>query len=157
MAYGGVTLGGGGLDFAPIAVTAKERPKTRPEQFGEGVEETIDFAMEFKNGAKFEGVTSYSGIKEVSKDQFRAESDKGFIEFKEKAFTYRGAIVETHKGPLSFGPYVNQQALQMDDFAQCVREGRESRVPGEMGRRDMVIVEALYEAARTGKRVAVKV
>ena len=121
------------------------------------MEETIDFTMEFKNGAKFEGVTSYSGIKEISKDQFRAESDKGYIEFKEKAFTYRGSVVETHQGPLNFGPYVNQQALQMDDFAQCVRAGRESRVPGEMGRRDLVIVEAIYQAARTGKRVAVKV
>jgi glucose-fructose oxidoreductase len=157
MAHGGTTLGGGALDAAPVAVTAKERPKTRPEQFGEGVEETIDFTMEFKNGAKFEGVTSYSGIKEISKDTFRAESAKGFIEFKEKAFTYRGAIVETHKGPLSFGPYVNQQALQMDDFALCVRENRESRVPGEMGRRDNVIIDAIYEAARTGKKVAVKV
>jgi glucose-fructose oxidoreductase len=153
MAYGGTTLGGGALDAAPVAVTAKERPKTKPQQFGEGVEETIDFALEFKNGARFDGVTSYIG----GKDTFRAESSKGFIEFKEKAFTYRGAIVETHKGPLNFGPYVNQQALQMDDFAQCVRENRESRVPGEMGRRDNVIIDAIYEAARTGKKVAVKV
>ena len=153
MAHGGVTLGGGGLEFAPIAVTAKERPKTKPEQFGEGVEETIEFTLEFKNGAVFEGLTSYVG----GKDTFRAESAKGFIEFKEKAFTYRGAKVETHAGPLDFGPFVNQQALQMDDFAVCVREGRESRVPGEMGRRDNVIIDALYEAARTGKKVAVKV
>ena len=153
MAHGGVTLGGGALDAAPVAVTAKERPKTKPEQFGEGVEETIDFALEFRNGAKAEFVTSYVG----GKDTFRAESDKGFIEFKEKAFTYRGAIVETHEGPLNFGPYINQQAKQMDDFAQCVRDGRESRVPGEMGRRDLAIIEAVYEAARTGKKVAVKV
>src|SRR5205807_336093 len=129
-----------------ISVTAKERPKTKPEQFGEGVEETIDFALEFKNGAKAEFVTSYIG----GKDVFRAESDKGFIDFKEKAFTYRGAIVETHQGPLNFGPYVNQQAMQMDDFAHCVRENLDTRVPGEMGRRDLVIIEAIYEAARTG-------
>jgi glucose-fructose oxidoreductase len=153
MAYGGTTLRGGALDAAPIAVTAKERPKTKPEQFGEGVEETIDFALEFKNGAKAEFVTSYIG----GKDTFRAESDKGFIDFKEKAFTYRGAIVETNKGPLSFGPYVNQQALQMDDFAKCVRDNLDTRVPGEMGRRDLVIIEAIYEAARTGKEIAVKV
>jgi glucose-fructose oxidoreductase len=153
MAYGGVPAAGGGLASAPIAVTAKERPKTKPEQFGEGVEETIDFGLEFANGAKFQGFTSYVG----GKDTFRAEGPKGFIEFKEKAFTYRGAIVETHRGPLNFGPYVNQQARQMDDFAQCVRENRESRVPGEMGRRDLVIIEAIYEAARSGGKVAVKV
>jgi predicted dehydrogenase len=44
----------------------------------------------------------------------------------------------------------------MDDFALCVRENRESRVPGEMGLRDMKVIEAIYEAARTGKRVEVK-
>jgi len=40
---------------------------------------------------------------------------------------------------------------------QCVREGRESPVSGAMGRRDMVIIEAIYTAARTGKRVEVTV
>jgi len=65
--------------------------------------------------------------------------------------------VETNKGPLNFGPYINQQSKQMDDFAQCVREGRESRVPGEMGRRDLVIIEAIFRAAKSGKRELVKV
>ena len=136
---------------APTFVTAEHIPVTKPEFFKE-VEQGTRYTLEFANGARSEAFTSYAH----SSDTFRAESDKGFIEFKEKAFTYRGAIVETHKGPLSFGPYVNQQALQMDDFAQCVRDGRETRVPGELGRRDLVIIEAIYEAARTGKRVAVK-
>lgn len=153
MAYGGTTLGGGALDAAPIAVTAKELPKTKPEQFGAGVEETIEWTMEFKNGAKAEFVTSYIG----GKDTFRAEGPKGWWEFKQKAFTYRGTVVDTSTGPVVYEPFVNQQALQMDNFAECVREGRESRVPGEMGRRDLVIVEAIFEAARTGKKVAVKV
>jgi glucose-fructose oxidoreductase len=153
MAYGGVTLGGGALDAAPVAVTAKEMPKTKPDQFREGVEETIEWTMEFKNGAKADFVTSYIG----GKDTFRAEGPKGWWEFKQKAFTYRGTVVDTSTGPVVYEPFVNQQALQMDNFAECVREGRESRVPGEMGRRDLVIVEAIFEAARTGKRVAVKV
>lgn len=153
MAYGGVTLGGGALDAAPIAVTAKEHAKTKPEQFGEGVEETIEWTLEFKNGAKADFVTSYVG----GKDTFRAEGANGWWEFKQKAFTYRGTIVETSTGPVVYEPFVNQQALQMDNFAECVREGRESRVPGEMGRRDLVVIEAIFEAARTGKKVAVKV
>jgi predicted dehydrogenase len=44
----------------------------------------------------------------------------------------------------------------MDDFALCIREGRESRVSGEMGLRDMKIIDAIYEAARTGQRVAIR-
>lgn len=155
MAAHGFPAPGGGLASAPIAVTAKENPKTKPAQFGDGVEESIDWTMEFSNGARLTASTNYvvPGV-----DRFRAEGAKGWIDFKEHAFTYRGSRVETSRdGRLNFGPFVNQQALQMDDFAQCIREGRESRVPGEMGRRDLVIIEAIYEAARTGKPVAVKV
>ncbi len=155
MAAAGFPAPGGGLASAPIAVTAKENPKTKPQQFGEGVEESIDWTMEWANGAVCTASTNYvvAGV-----DRFRAEGAKGFIDFKEHAFTYRGSVVETSRdGRLNFGPFVNQQALQMDDFAQCIREGRESRIPGEMGRRDLVIIEAIYEAARTGKRTLVKV
>ncbi len=45
----------------------------------------------------------------------------------------------------------------MDDFALCVRDKRESIVGAAMGRRDMVIIDAIYEAMRSGRRVAVNV
>jgi glucose-fructose oxidoreductase len=51
---------------------------------------------------------------------------------------------------------VSQQAQQIDDFALCIREGRKSSVAGELGRRDMAIIEAIYESARTGRRTLVK-
>ena len=74
----------------------------------------------------------------------------------ENAFMYTNVQALTSKGPLEF-PRVNQQAKQMDDFAQCIREGRESIVSGEMGLRDMKIIEAIYaSAAQDGKKVAVK-
>ncbi len=137
---------------APIAVTAHEGPKTRPD-ISRDTEEALTYSLEFANGARADFFTSYQG----SGDQFRAEGEKGWIEFKEKAFTYRGSVVGTSRaGRLNFGPFVNQQALQMDDFAQCIRDGRESRVPGEMGRRDLCIIEAVYEAMRTGKRTLVR-
>jgi glucose-fructose oxidoreductase len=146
----GACMAAGGA--APFAVTAKETRKTKPELFPE-VEEGINWQMEFGGGAICDAFTSYTH----SADAFRAASPRGWIEFKEHAFTYRGMVVETNRGPLHFDPPVNQQALQMDDFAQCVRENRESRVPGEMGRRDLVIIEAIYAAARTGRRTLVNV
>lgn len=142
----------GAGEVPPNFVTAKHIPITKPELFKD-VEEGTHYTLEFPNGAVCEAFTSYSH----SSDTFRAEGDKGWFEFKEKAFTYRGTKVETSKGPLDYGPYVNQQSLHMDDFAQCVRENRESSVSGEMGRRDNVVIDAIYEAARTGKKVAVKV
>jgi glucose-fructose oxidoreductase len=135
----------------PIAVTAREHPKTRPDFFRD-VEEGIDWTMEFANGAKAEFMTSYNG----GMDRFRAEAEKGWIEIA-PAFGYGGYKVTTSKGPLNITPPQSQQALQMDDFAICVRENRPTRVPGEMGRRDMVIIEAIYASAQTGKRVEVKV
>ena len=136
---------------APIAVTAQHIPTTKPEIFTD-IEEGTRWTMEFPEGQVCEAFTSYNH----SADTFRVEGDKGWFEFKQKAFTYRGSVVETSRGKLDYGPPVNQQSLQMDDFAQCVRENRESRVAGEMGRRDNVIIDRIYEAARTGKRTLVK-
>ncbi|MEO5996898.1 MAG: Gfo/Idh/MocA family oxidoreductase [Chitinophagaceae bacterium] len=133
----------------PLAVTAKFHPKTRPDIFTD-VEEGIDWTMEFPGGAVCTAQTSYAH----GADRFKAEGAKGWIEFKEHAFTYKGLVVETSRGPLNYTP-PNQQALQMDDFAQCVTSNKTSRVPGEMGRRDLTIIEAIYKAAETGKKVNV--
>jgi glucose-fructose oxidoreductase len=144
----GACMAAGGV--APVAVTAQEGPKTRPDMFLD-VEETMNWTMEFAGGLVAEGATSYR----QSLNQIRADAPKGWIELR-NAFSYRNLTGDTSAGPLRFDPPVNQQALQMDDFALCVREGRESRVPGEMGLRDLKIIEAIYESARTGKRTAVK-
>ena len=133
----------------PVAVTAHEEPKTRPDFFVD-VEEAISFKLEFPNGARLDGKTSYTD----NVCTFRAEGDKGWIEFVNGAFGYTLGRVTTSRGDLHF-PLVNQQALQMDDFADCLQTGRESAVGGEMGRRDLKIITAIYEAARTGQRVLV--
>jgi glucose-fructose oxidoreductase len=133
----------------PVAVTAHELPKTRPELFNE-VEESMRWEMEFASGARLDAVASFSH----SSDAFRAEGDRGWIDFRQHAFTYRGIQCVTSRGPLNFPP-PNQQALQMDDFADCILTGRETPVPGEMGRRDIRILRAIYESAASGRRVLV--
>ena len=134
---------------APIAVTAHEEPKERPEFFVD-VEEAIAFKLEFPGGITLDARTSYND----HANTFRAEGAKGWIEFVDNAFSYTVGKVTTSKGDLNF-PAPCQQALQMDDFVDCIHTGRESEVGGEMGRRDMKIIEAIYEAARTGKRVMI--
>ena len=136
----------------PLAVTAHELlPKKRPDIF-QDVEETITWQMEFPGGAVFDGRSSY----QESINSFRAESEKGWIDFS-TAYSYRGLEAATSSGPLKFEPEVNQQSLQMDDFAECLATGRATTVPGELGRRDMTIIEAIYaSAAADGKRVEVK-
>ena len=74
------------------------------------------------------------------------------------AFNYRGISATTSRGPVAAKGLPSQQALQIDAFALCVRDNLQTIVPGEMGRRDMVMVEAIYaSAAAGGKRVEVKV
>ncbi len=134
----------------PVAVTAYEDPKQRPELFNE-VEETIHFKLEFPNGAVCDAVTSYNH----DHDTFRAEGDKGWYDFQANAFSYKVGTVVSSKGPVHFSAPV-QQALHMDDFVDCIRRDRQSEVPGEMGLRDMKIITAVYKsAANGGKRVLV--
>jgi glucose-fructose oxidoreductase len=136
---------------APVAVTARELPKQRPEFFRD-VEESLEWTMEFADGARSECYTSYND----NRNDFRAEAKGGWFEIG-PAYSYRGLRAATSRGPVSVKAPASQQALQIDDFALCVRDNLPTRVPGEMGRRDMVIVEAIYQAAATGRRVEVRI
>ena len=82
----------------------------------------------------------------------RAEGKKGFFEFTEKAFTYRGLKAVTSRGPLEFPP-LNQQAAQMDDFADCILNKRQTKVSGEMGVTDVKYLMAIYESIKKGRPV----
>lgn len=116
---------------------------TRPEIFKE-IFETILWQMEFPGGAVSTHSTSYSGY--VNRLYFMAPG--GWAEL-DPSYHYEGQAGRTSEGPMEF-PQVTQQALQMDDFAQCIMEDRESRVPGEEGLRDMKIVEAIYRSIDAG-------
>ncbi len=134
----------------PVAITARELPKTNPELFNE-VEETIEWTMEFPGGVTCQASSSYAR----NNNFFLAEGDRGWIRI-DPAYGYRGIEVTTSRGPLAL-PSVPQQALQMDDFASCILTGRETPVPGSMGRDHMAIIEAIYlSAAQGGRRVEVQ-
>jgi len=135
-----------GLD--PISVTAQEGPKTDPQKFN-GIEESLTWQMEMPGGIICEGKTSYN-------DNFnflRAEAEKGIFELT-SAFNYNGQRGNTPDGAMNF-PQVNQQAKQMDDFALAIKNKRPTPVPGEMGKRDVRIIAAIYEAMNTGKKVTI--
>ena len=129
----------------PIAITARELPKTKPELFNE-VEETIEWEMEFPGGVTCKASSSYAR----NNDFFKAEGAKGWIRIS-PSYGYRNLEVNTSRGPMSF-PEVPQQTLQMDDFASCILTGRQTPVPGSMGRDHMVIIEAIYKSAAEGGR-----
>jgi predicted dehydrogenase len=136
--------------MTPIAVTAQEGKKTDRKRFAE-VEQSMTWQMEFANGVIAHCETSYA--KDL--DSLRIETTKSSMSL-EPAYAYEGIKGKITRGKLEL-PKVNQQALQMDDFAVCVLRNEKSRVSGEMGLRDVKILLAIYEAARTGKRIELNV
>lgn len=132
----------------PVAVRAQEGRKTDPDKFRD-VEESLTWQMEFADGLTAECRTSYA----EKLNLLRMEGEKGWAELS-PAYQYNGIKGRTSSGEMKF-PQVNQQALQMDDFALAIKNDRPTPVPGEMGRQDVKILQAVYEAMRTGKRIEI--
>lgn len=130
----------------PVAVTAKEGPKNDPDKF-KTVEESISWQMEFPRGLVAECECSYS----ADMDTLHIEAEHGWFELS-PAFEYDGIKGHTSKGPMQFDQ-VTEQASHMDAIAKCILENKEIPVPGEMGKQDIKILQAIYEAARSGKRI----
>lgn len=133
----------------PVSVTAIEGAKTDPERFKD-VEQSLTWKFDFPGGLTGEGMASY----DENINFLSAEAAKGKFELR-PAFNYGGQKGNTPTGPMNFTP-VNQQAKQMDAFALSIRNKTRSIVPGEMGKRDVKYLQAIYEAMRTGKKVAIR-
>ena len=136
------------LGVEPISVTAQFGPVNNPKRF-EQVEETISWQMEFPGGAIANCSTSYG----YYIDKVYASADKGTFELS-PAQNYGPLKGKTSEGELNF-PFVNQQQAQLDGIGSVILANKKlpSHITGEEGLKDMNIITAIYEAARTGKRV----
>ncbi|QKG58518.1 Gfo/Idh/MocA family oxidoreductase [Hymenobacter sp. BRD128] len=136
----------------PVSVTAKFTPETGTGYFKE-VEAGVNWQLRFADGTVADCRTSYA---ENMQGRLRADAANGWFEL-EPAFGYGGLAGRTSKndGLLNL-PNSNQQAAQLDDFAQCVLLNKSTRVPGQMGLRDVQLLEAIYRAAETGQAVSTK-
>ncbi|MBL7857183.1 MAG: Gfo/Idh/MocA family oxidoreductase [Cyclobacteriaceae bacterium] len=131
----------------PLYVTAQEF-KTDPVKFKE-VDETIFWQLEFPSGAVANSQTTYAS----SMERLFISAENGWLELR-PAFGYGPIKGRTSQGELNL-PNVNHQAMQMDDFALCLKENRESPVNGEEGLKDLKVVEAIYKAIATGGKVKI--
>ena len=50
---------------------------------------------------------------------------------------------------------VNHFAAEMDHLCQCIKNDQKPLAPGEEGLKDMKVIEAAYESARTGKPIKI--
>lgn len=132
----------------PVWVTAQET-KTDPVKFKEGVDETILFQLGFPSGAVASCLSTYS-MNHL--DRFFLNGEKGFAEL-HPSTGYGPIRGRTHQGELT-NPHITHQTVQMDAMAGIILEGEQPVVPvnGEEGVKDLAIIEAIYEACRTGKK-----
>ena len=126
----------------PILVSAQEF-STRPGYFKQ-TDETVTAQFSWKEGYLGQMMTSHN----YRSNHLRAEYQKGWIELS-PASTYIPLAGQTSNGPMEF-QQESQQKLQMDDFAQHILHDLPNRAPGEMGHRDLVIIEAIYESIQKG-------
>ena len=138
------------LGEEPISVTAQFMPVTNKSLFSE-VEESITWQLVFPSGAVCTSTSAYNcGI-----DRFFATADDGFFELK-PAVSYGPFKGRTSKSELNF-PDINQQATQCDEIGKVLLDNKQlpSHITGEEGLKDMKVLEAIYKAANTGKKVSI--
>lgn len=132
----------------PEWVTAQET-KTDPVKFGEGVDETITFQFGFPSGSTASCLSTYN-MNHL--DRFFITGEKGFAELW-PATGYGPIRGRTNHGPLEL-PHTTHQTVQMDEMAAIILDGKQPILPvdGADAVKDMVLVDAIYRAVRTGKK-----
>jgi glucose-fructose oxidoreductase len=138
----------------PVEVTAMTYSTPNDPRFKE-VEETMVFDLRMKSGLLASCTSTYGfGI-----NRFRVTGTKGVVEsdpFLSYSDLRLAARLPGQKEMKEVKlEQVDQFAAEMDYFAQCVRDGKEVRTPGEEGMADMKVIEALYKAAAEGKAIKV--
>tara|TARA_R110002050_G_scaffold16019_2_gene49046 strand:+ start:145522 stop:146655 length:1134 start_codon:yes stop_codon:yes gene_type:complete len=131
----------------PTSVSAQEF-STRPAYFKE-TDETITAQFEFASGAVGNIFTSHN----ANSNTLYATCSRGWFKL-EPANNYGPLHGSTSNGDEISFPHESQQKLQMDDFAKHILNDIPNLAPGEMGKRDMIIVEAIYKSiAEGGKKI----
>lgn len=137
----------------PIWVTAQET-KTDTTKFKDGVDETIQFELGFPSGAVASCLSTYNMN---YLDRFFVTGEKGYG-LLTPATGYGPIEGETNKGKLT-QPHKTHQTVQMDEMAAIIFDNKKPVIPvdGEEGVKDMKIIDAIYEAIRTGKSTEIKI
>jgi predicted dehydrogenase len=134
----------------PVEINAMEYTTPNDPRFAE-VEETINFQLRFPSGVLANCSSSYGApfnrIRVVGTDGW-AELDPAtsYGGLRMRAGTYAKVEDRIH-------PVVDHFAKEMDHLSQCVIDNTEPLTSGEEGRKDLTVMMAIYEAAKSGKTV----
>ncbi|MBC6366993.1 Gfo/Idh/MocA family protein [Algoriphagus sp. AK58] len=140
-----------GTQMEPLAVKSAKVWTERPEIYKNGLGEIVEAELEFPNGVTGKIKTSFF----ENVNYLTVQCENGAVEI--APFSgYSGNKGKSPLGEINF-PYQIpwQQANQMDQDALAILGKKPMPVPGEEGLRDIRIVEAILESAKTGKRVLI--
>ncbi|APR80601.1 glucose-fructose oxidoreductase [Minicystis rosea] len=140
----------------PIEISATMYSTPGDPRFRE-VEETVSFNLRFPSGVMAVCTTSY-GAHESRR--YRMMAENGWVDL-DPAFSYGGLRMHVGRKRDAAVEEVSEQrrdersqfAREIDHFSQCVRNGQKPHTPGEEGRQDVLLMEAIYAAARRGRPV----
>lgn len=137
----------------PIWITAQET-KTDTVKFKEGIDETIQFQFGFPSGAVASCLSTYNMN---NLDKFFLDGDKGYAEM-QPSTNYGPIRGHTNKGELT-QPVTVHQTVQMDEMAAIIFEGKQPIVPvdGHEAVKDLKIIDAIYQAAKSGQKVNINI
>jgi glucose-fructose oxidoreductase len=133
----------------PEAVISAQQSTKRPKIFTE-VDETTEYQLRFSNGILAYGKTSVG----ESINQLRVDAENGWYELSPMQ-QYNGVKGRTSDGILLDTYVKNQQAIQMDDDALAIKNGKPMIAPGEDGLKDVRIINAIQRAAAEGREVKI--
>ncbi len=136
----------------PVWVTAEET-KNDPVKFKEGIDETMQFQLGFPGGAVASCLSTYS-LNNL--DRFFLDGREGFAELYPST-GYGPIMGRTNKGELT-APHVTHQTVQMEEMSAIILQGKVPIVPVDGGEalKDLKIIDAIYEAAKNGKKIPLK-
>ena len=134
----------------PVAVTAQFGPVIHKALYKE-VEESINWQMEFPSGA----MATCNASNASSMDRLLASAENGIFELS-PAISYGPFKGRTRDGEFNF-PMTNHQQVQMDEMAKVLLNNQSfpDHIGGIEGWKDLKVIDAVYKAAKSGKRVLV--
>jgi predicted dehydrogenase len=119
------------------------------------VEEGVAFRLDFPSGLVLQGSAAYSA---AFSSFVHVHGEKGWAELAPAfAFEEERRISGKVGGKWfakTFKP-IDEFVLELDYFADCIHKGRQPEPSGEQGMRDIIIIQAIYQAVK--KRGPVKI
>jgi predicted dehydrogenase len=136
-------------------VAAEATSWTRDRRRYKEVEEGVAFRLDFPSGLILQGTAAYTS---VFSSFVHVHGEKGWVALS-PAFAFEeerrlsgkigGQWFESNFAP------IDEFALELDAFATAVRENRKPEPDGMQGLRDLIIIDAIYKAAKKRSRVKI--